>query len=239
MSTTPPSTGTKGRWADLDRRSKEEETKSIQRWKNDPSGGNVPSADRTPLHRLVASWRSASSSSSKEVEDLRSKDRCTQRIGALPVSPSLRMGFSLTIDHARGLPRLGPGFHNRFRAIGCGPHPVGSIRHPESEDGAEGWLGSLASPWVLLNYLFLPSPRHLDWNQTKDIDRVEREEGSSPFVPPSPSLDRTGPQLAAFHRDPWTHRRKTRRVVDETKQRTSQRRAQRTVRTRRNTRDTT
>ena len=31
MSTTPPSTGTKGRWADLDRRSKEEETKSIQR----------------------------------------------------------------------------------------------------------------------------------------------------------------------------------------------------------------
>lgn len=146
MSTTPPSTGTKGRWADLDRRSKEEETKSIQRWKNDPSGGNVPSANRTPLHRLVASWRSASSSSSKEVEDLRSKDRCTQRIGALPVSPSLRMGFSLTIDHARGLPRLGPGFHNRFRAIGCGPHPVGSIRHPESEDGAEGVVGKSCFP---------------------------------------------------------------------------------------------
>lgn len=48
-STTPSlSTGTKGRWADLDRRSKEEETKSIRRWKHDPSDGNVPSADRTP-----------------------------------------------------------------------------------------------------------------------------------------------------------------------------------------------
>ena len=118
------------------------------------------------------------------------------------------MGFSLTIDHIRGLPRLGPGFHNRFHAIGCGPHPVGSIRHQESEDGV-GEVGSLASPWVLLKYLSLPSPRHLDWNQTQDIDRErlrlrekEREEGSTPFVSPSPSFDRTGPQVARFHRDP-------------------------------------
>ena len=213
MSTTPPSTRSKGRWADLDRRLKEEETKSIQRWKNDPSGGNVPSADRTPIHRLVASSRSGTSSSLKRIR----RSPVQRSMHAEDRGPSC---LSLASDGFQPYDRPPPRSQRwilssttvSMRSVVDHIRSVRSVtKNPRME--LEEWEVLLPHGF---SYNISSCHLHVTWTGTRpqatrvgelERDRLgrrekEREEGSTPFVSPSPSFDRTGPQVARFHRDP-------------------------------------